>query len=156
MPWEPCDKSILSFLLRKGSKKHLGARKALEHGLLRPLISELRSEVTSEATGSLRGHFQRNSHSSDSISQLLTAPSFLLHSLVVKVSDFGARGPWFKSHLWQSKKISQYMYTEKYSFISKLIFNAPHAYLLLPYSQQILQGHCPLVQSWEWQFSRTL
>ena len=35
-------KSILSFLLRKGSKKHLGARKAMEHGLLRPLISELR------------------------------------------------------------------------------------------------------------------
>ena len=32
-------KSILSFLLRKGSKKHLGARKALEHGLLRPLRS---------------------------------------------------------------------------------------------------------------------
>ena len=31
-------KSILSFL-RKGSKKHIGARKALEHGLLRPLSS---------------------------------------------------------------------------------------------------------------------
>ena len=45
-----------SFLL-KGSKKHLGARKAVEHRLLRPLSSELRSEVTSEATGSLRGHF---------------------------------------------------------------------------------------------------
>ena len=46
-----------SFLLRKGSKKHLGNIKALEHGLLRPLSSELRSEVTSEVTGSLRGHF---------------------------------------------------------------------------------------------------
>ena len=43
--------------LTKGSKKHLGAREALEHGLLGPLSSELRSEVTSEATGSLRGHF---------------------------------------------------------------------------------------------------
>ena len=30
---------FLSFLLRKGSKKHIGARKALEHGLLRPLSS---------------------------------------------------------------------------------------------------------------------
>ena len=38
------------------------------------------------------------------------------------------------------------MYTEKDSFwICKLIFSAPHAYLLLPYSPQILQGHCPLV-----------
>ena len=98
--------SFLPFFLWKGSRKQLGARKALEHGLLRPLISELRSEVTSEATGSLRGHFQRNSHSSGSISQLLIAPSFLLHSLVVKVSDFGARGPWFKSHLWQSKNVT--------------------------------------------------
>ena len=30
------------------SEKHLGARKALEHGLLRPLISNLRSDATSE------------------------------------------------------------------------------------------------------------
>ena len=51
-----------------------------------------------------------------------------------------------ESHLCQSKKFSQYMYTEEYLFwIYKIIFNAPHAYLLLPYSPQILQGHCPLV-----------
>ena len=30
------------------SEKHLGARKALEHGLLRPLSSNLRCKVTSE------------------------------------------------------------------------------------------------------------
>ena len=129
---------VLPFFLWKGSKKHLGAIKALEHRLLRPLISELRSEVTCEATGSLRGHFKRNSHSSGAISQPLMAPSFLLHSLVVKVLDFGARGPRFESHLWQIKNFSQYR-------ICKLIFNAPHAYILLPYSPQILQGHCPLV-----------
>ena len=44
-------KSILSFLssfLWKGSKKHLGARKALEDGLLKPLSSNLRLGVTSE------------------------------------------------------------------------------------------------------------
>ena len=99
--------SFLPFFLLKGSKKHLGPREALELRLLGPLSSELRSEVTSEATGSLRGHFQRNSHSSGSLSQLFIAPSFLLHSLVVKVSDFGARGPWFESHLWQSKNFSQ-------------------------------------------------
>ena len=65
-------KSILSFLLLLGTKGFSSSvedRQALEHGLLRPLISELRSEVTSEATGSLRGHFQRNSYSSGTISQ---------------------------------------------------------------------------------------
>ena len=44
------------------------------------------------------------------------------------------------------------MYIEKYSFwICKLIFNASHAYLLLPH---ILEGHCPLdmVQSLLFQF----
>ena len=55
--------SSSSFLGIKGFFMHFGARKALEHGLLGPLSSELRSEMTSEATGSLRGHFQRNSHS---------------------------------------------------------------------------------------------
>ena len=79
---------------------NIEAREALEHRLLGPLSSELRSEVTSEATGSLRGHFQRNSHSSGRNSQLRIAPSFLLHSIVVKASDFGARGPGFESHLW--------------------------------------------------------
>ena len=83
--------SFLPFFLLKGSKKHLGPREALEHRLLGPLNSELRSEVTSEATGSLRGHLQRNSHSSGRNSQLRIAPSFLLHSIVVKASDFGAR-----------------------------------------------------------------
>ena len=39
-------------------------------------------------------------------SQPRMAPFFLLHSLVVKVSDFGARGPRFKSHLWQSKNVT--------------------------------------------------
>ena len=130
--------SFLPSFLSKGSKKHLGPREALELRLLGPLSSELRSEVTSEATGSLRGHFQRNSHSSGRNSQLRIASSFLLHSIVVKASDFGARGPRFESHLWQIKNFSQYR-------ICKLIFNAPHAYILLPYSPQILQGHCPLV-----------
>ena len=58
--------------------------------------------MTSEATGSLRGHFQRNSHSSGRNSRLRIAPSFLLHSIVVKASDFGARGPGFESRVRQS------------------------------------------------------
>ena len=81
------------------------ARGVLEHRLLRPLSSELRSEVTSEVAGSLGGHF---SNSSGINSQLGIASSFLLHSLVVKVSDFGARGPGFKSYLRQSKKATRY------------------------------------------------
>ena len=49
--------------------------------------------MTSKATDSLRGHIQRNNHSRGTNSQLRIARSFLLHSLVVKALDFGARGP---------------------------------------------------------------
>ena len=76
---------------------NIQAREVLEHRLLRPLSSEMRSEVTSEVTGSLRGHFQRNCHSSGTSSQPRNASSSLLHSLVVKALDFGARGPRFES-----------------------------------------------------------
>ena len=98
-------KSILSPSSSSSSSGHLvesiniQAREVLEHRLLRPLSSEMRSEVTSEVTGSLRGHFQRNCHSSGTSSQLRNASSSLLHSLVVKALDFGARGPWFESRL---------------------------------------------------------
>ena len=83
----------------KRLKEAFRAREELEHRLLGPLSSELRSEVTSEATDSLRGHLQRKSHGSGRNSQLRTASSFLLHSLVVKASDFGAIDHRFKSDL---------------------------------------------------------
>ena len=66
-----------------------------------------------------------------------TAPTLLLHSLVVKVSDFSARGPGFKSHLWQSNMIKHYRENQ-------LIYKSQVNNMLIG-STQVLQGHCPLV-----------
>ena len=70
--------------------------------------TEFKFEVRSDLGGHrqpLRPFFGIEPGSGTSSQPRMTS-FFLLHSLVVEVSDFGARGPWFESHLWQSKKVA--------------------------------------------------
>ena len=97
-----CPSFLPSFFLRKGSKKHIGARQRLQQGLLRPLSSSESFEAIWRPFGGQRSLNKGRKHNRG----LLAACLNLL----------------------------------------KLNKTAPHAYLLLPCSPQVLQGHCPLVK----------
>ena len=85
----------------------------------------------------LRPFFRKNNGSAR-IGQPGIPPSFLLQSLVVKVSDFGARGLRFESHLWQSKKAAKY-------YSMNILQDQINFYCVNHCRMLVLQGHCPLV-----------
>ena len=69
-------------------------------GMKNMVRERMETSISLSSMKKTNAFIRRNSYSSGRNNQLRIAPSLLLHSIVVKVSDFGARGPGFESHLW--------------------------------------------------------